>query len=125
MLGGLTFAHLLGGELLAARLQAQRLAHLATTQDMRLNKAWSQYFLGCTYLHAAELPNAADQFEHAATARYLLEPPAALDALAGLKNAGLLEFPDPLLLAWLMGRAVPADRDVAHIVRIIRNTTAA
>lgn len=37
----------------------------------------------------------------------------------------LLEFPDPLLLAWLMERAVPADRDIAHIVRIIRNTTAA
>jgi LuxR family maltose regulon positive regulatory protein len=84
LLGGLTFAHLLGGQLLAARLQAQRLAHLATTQNMRLNKAWSQYFLGCSYLHAAELANAADRFEHAATARYLLEPPAAVDAMAGL-----------------------------------------
>jgi LuxR family maltose regulon positive regulatory protein len=84
LLGGLTFAHLLGGELLAARLQAQRLAHLATKQNMRLNKAWSQYFLGCTYLHAAELANAAERFEHAATARYLLEPPAAVDAMAGL-----------------------------------------
>jgi ATP/maltotriose-dependent transcriptional regulator MalT len=84
LLGGLTFAHLLGGELLAARLQAQRLAHLATKQDMRLNKAWSQYFLGCTYLHAAELANAADRFEHAAAMRHLLEPLAAVDAMAGL-----------------------------------------
>jgi LuxR family maltose regulon positive regulatory protein len=84
LLGGLTFAHLLGGELLAARLQAQRLAYLATKQDMRLNKAWSQYFLGCTYLHAAELANAADRFEHAAAMRHLLEPLAAVDAMASL-----------------------------------------
>lgn len=37
----------------------------------------------------------------------------------------LLEYPDQLLLACLMGRMVPTDTDVAHIVRIIRNTTAA
>ena len=49
----------------------------------------------------------------------------ALDAAGRGHLARLLEFPDPLLLAWLMGRAIPADRDIAHIVRIIRNTTAA
>ena len=49
----------------------------------------------------------------------------ALDSTGRRQMMRLLEFPDQLLLAWLMGRAVPADRDVAHIVRIIRNTTAA
>ena len=49
----------------------------------------------------------------------------ALDTDGRGHLARLLEFPDQLLLAWLMGRAVPADRDVAHIVRIIRNTSAA
>jgi antitoxin CptB len=39
--------------------------------------------------------------------------------------AKLLEYPDPLLLAWLMQRAVPSDGDMAHLVRIIRDTTAA
>lgn len=49
----------------------------------------------------------------------------SLDAAGRWHLVRLLEFPDPLLLAWLMGRSVPADRDVARIVRIIRNTTAA
>jgi antitoxin CptB len=48
-----------------------------------------------------------------------------LDSDERKQLARLLEFPDPLLLAWLLERAVPADRDIAHIVRIIRNTTAA
>lgn len=35
--------------------------------------------------------------------------------------ARLLEYPDGVLLEWLMGRMVPTDRDVAHIVREIRH----
>jgi antitoxin CptB len=34
----------------------------------------------------------------------------------------LLEYPDSVLLEWLTGHMVPADRDVAHIVREIRHT---
>jgi antitoxin CptB len=56
---------------------------------------------------------------------FMAEGYDALDRTGRVHMMRLLEFPDPLLLAWLMGRAVPADRDVAHIVRIIRNTTAA
>ena len=33
----------------------------------------------------------------------------------------LLEYPDGVLLEWLMGRMVPTDTDVAHIVREIRH----
>ena len=84
LLGGLTFVHLLRGELRAARMQAQRVAHLADTHDMRLNRAWSHYLLGCTHLQTAELENAAAQFERAVGMRYLLEPRAAVDAMAGL-----------------------------------------
>jgi antitoxin CptB len=36
----------------------------------------------------------------------------------------LLEYPDPVLLEILMGRMVPADRDVAWIAREIRHSTA-
>ena len=35
----------------------------------------------------------------------------------------LLEYPDSVLLECLMGRMVPADKDVAHIVQEIRHTT--
>ncbi len=36
----------------------------------------------------------------------------------------LLEYPDSVLLECLMGRMVPADKDVAHIVQEIRHTPA-
>jgi antitoxin CptB len=36
----------------------------------------------------------------------------------------LLEYPDSVLLECLMGRMVPADKDVAHIAQEIRHTTA-
>jgi len=35
----------------------------------------------------------------------------------------LLDYPDDVLLELLMGRMAPADKDVAHIVQEIRNTT--
>jgi len=36
----------------------------------------------------------------------------------------LLDYPDAVLLELLMGRMMPADRDVANIVHDIRNTFA-
>jgi len=36
----------------------------------------------------------------------------------------LLEYPDSVLLECLMGRMVPADKDVAQIAQEIRHTTA-
>jgi antitoxin CptB len=36
----------------------------------------------------------------------------------------LLGYPDAVLLEWLMGRMVPADKDVASIVQDIRHTAA-
>ena len=36
----------------------------------------------------------------------------------------LLEYPDSVLLECLMGRMVPADKDVAHIVQEIRHAAA-
>ena len=48
-----------------------------------------------------------------------------LDAatLAGLET--LLGYPDAVLLEWLMGRQIPSDREVAQLVRQIRDTAAA
>jgi antitoxin CptB len=36
----------------------------------------------------------------------------------------LLNYPDAVLLEWLMGRQIPSDREVAQLVRNIRNSTA-
>lgn len=36
----------------------------------------------------------------------------------------VLQYPDTLLLEMLMGRAIPADTEVAHVVERIRNAAA-
>jgi antitoxin CptB len=45
-----------------------------------------------------------------------------LDQPARQQFARMLEYPDQLLLEWLMGKAVPADREVRNIVQSIRCT---
>ncbi|MCW9058105.1 MAG: succinate dehydrogenase assembly factor 2 [Gammaproteobacteria bacterium] len=37
----------------------------------------------------------------------------------------LLNYPDAVLLEWLMGRQVPSDKEVAQLVQNIRNTATA
>ncbi len=46
---------------------------------------------------------------------------ASLDAERRQALEKLLGFPDPLLLEYLMGRAVPFDKDVADVVARIRH----
>ena len=48
-----------------------------------------------------------------------------LDSLQQQTFNRLLDYPDDVLLELLMGRMAPADKDVAHIVQEIRNTTTA
>jgi antitoxin CptB len=45
-----------------------------------------------------------------------------LDANARRRFEQMLEYPDEVLLEWLMGRIVPSDKDVSDIVRRIRST---
>ncbi|MGB7932753.1 MAG: succinate dehydrogenase assembly factor 2 [Gammaproteobacteria bacterium] len=47
-----------------------------------------------------------------------------LDAQERSSFARLLDYPDAVLFEWLMGRMVPADKDVASIVQDIRHTAA-
>jgi antitoxin CptB len=47
-----------------------------------------------------------------------------LDAQERESFTRLLEYPDAVLLECLMGRMVPADREVASIVQDIRHTAA-
>jgi antitoxin CptB len=48
-----------------------------------------------------------------------------LDGEGRRRFAELLGCPDALLFEWLTGRMVPADREVAEIVAIIRDASAA
>ena len=55
--------------------------------------------------------------------RFLVQRYSSLDRLAQETFIRLLDYPDDVLLELLMGRMAPADKDVAHIVQEIRNTT--
>ena len=56
--------------------------------------------------------------------RFLLQRYHQLDKLEQETFTRLLDYPDDVLFELLMGRMAPADKDVAHIVQEIRNTTA-
>ena len=84
LVAGLTFIHLIGGDLAQARLEARRLRQIAEKFNMRLTRAWSAYMCACADLHAGDLEAALGHFVDAEAKRYALEPMAALDAMAGL-----------------------------------------
>ncbi len=47
---------------------------------------------------------------------------AQLDADATQRFDALLDYPDAVLLEWMMGRIQPADKDVAKLVEQIRSS---
>jgi antitoxin CptB len=48
---------------------------------------------------------------------------AALDARERERFDQLLDYPDAVLLEWLLGRMQPSDRDAGHLVSKIRSAT--
>jgi len=78
------FVHLIRGDLPEARVEAQRLRQVAKKFRIRNTEAWSLQLWACTHLHTGELASAASHFDQAVALRYVLEPRAAVDALAGL-----------------------------------------
>jgi LuxR family maltose regulon positive regulatory protein len=84
LIAGLAFIYQLWGELPRTRVEAQRLLRVSKAHKMGLAEAWSWYFLGWSHLHAEELEAALFHFAKAVDRRYVLEPRAAVDALAGL-----------------------------------------
>jgi LuxR family maltose regulon positive regulatory protein len=84
LIASLVFIHLVCGDLPRARVEAQRLRIVAQRNGIRNTEAWSCYMLACTHLHVGELAAASRHFAHAVEQRYVLEPMAAVDALAGL-----------------------------------------
>ncbi len=55
---------------------------------------------------------------------FLVRRYSSLDAGEQKTFEVLLDYPDAVLLELLMGRMMPADKDVANIVQEIRNTAA-
>ena len=47
---------------------------------------------------------------------------AELDAAGRRRFDGILDYPDAVLLDWLMGRIQPTDKDVAHLIAQIRSS---
>jgi antitoxin CptB len=52
---------------------------------------------------------------------FLRQCHASFDAATRERFETLLRYPDAVLLEWLMGRQIPSDREVARLVRQIRN----
>ena len=84
LIGSLVFVELTDGELMKARAHGQQLKTEMRVHRIANTEAWSDYLLGCTYLHANELDAASAHFAEAASKRHVLEPKAALETLAGL-----------------------------------------
>ena len=84
LVGGLAFVHSISGDLRRSRLDAQRLKLVASKLRIRNTEAWASYLHACSHLHAGELDAATSHFADAAELRYVLEPRAAVDTLAGL-----------------------------------------
>ena len=84
LIASLVFIHLVCGDMSRGRAEAQRLQLIAEKFDMSLTEAWSSYMRACTHLHAGETETASRHFADAVERRYVLEPMAAVDALAGL-----------------------------------------
>ena len=83
LIAGLAFIYLLWGDLHLARVEAQSLQRVSKKHNMSLAEAWSYYFLACTQLQTGEFEAASVHFTQAVELRYVLEPRAAVDALAG------------------------------------------
>jgi LuxR family maltose regulon positive regulatory protein len=84
LIAGLSFIYLVCGDLLSVRVAAKRLLLLSNQHNMLLTKAWGYYFLACSHLHCGELEAALLHFNQTVDLRYMLEPRAAVDAMAGL-----------------------------------------
>jgi LuxR family maltose regulon positive regulatory protein len=95
LIASLAFIYQLCGDLHPALLEAQRLQEVSKKHNMGLTEAWSYNMLACTYLHTGEFEAASLHFAQAVEMRYVLEPRAAVDALAGLAlTQQLMQEPD-------------------------------
>ena len=80
----LIWVHLSSGELGPAVVEAQRMQAVTRKSRIANADAWSSYLGALVHLHSFDLDGAAQRFAAAARQRFVLEPAAAIDSLAGL-----------------------------------------
>ena len=84
LIAGLYFVYHLTGNILRARVEAERLHAVATRSKIVYTGVWSSYMLACSYFHANELESALEHFTVVVRQRYILHTRAAVDAIAGM-----------------------------------------
>jgi len=84
LIASLAYIHMLSGDLYQLQKEGQRLLDVSKKHNMSLAEAWGYYFLAFGYLHAGKLEAALSHFVQVDELRYVMEPRAAIDALAGL-----------------------------------------
>ncbi len=84
LIANLAFIHLIAGDLVDARAEAERLEHVARKSHLPNSGAWGSYVKGCTHLHANELDAAVRDLGKASDLRYVLDTRASVDAMSGL-----------------------------------------
>jgi LuxR family maltose regulon positive regulatory protein len=109
LIAGLGYIHMLGGDLYQLRKEGQRLADVSKKHNMHLAEAWGYYFLAFGYLHAGKLEAALPHFVQVDELRYVMEPRAMIDALAGLA-----------LTQQLLQREVEAEKSIQRLQEFAR-----
>ena len=80
----LGYIHMLSGDLYQLQKEGQRLASVSKKHNMGLAEGWGYYFLAFGYLYTGKLEAALPQLVQVHELRYVMEPRAVIDALAGL-----------------------------------------
>jgi LuxR family maltose regulon positive regulatory protein len=122
LIAGLSFIYLVCGDLLSVRVEAKRLLLLSREHNMLLTKAWSYYFLACSYLHCGELEAALLHFTKTVDLRYMLEPRAAVDAMAGLAlTQQLMGLKDDATESWRQLQTFAAELNGENYFAVARS----
>jgi len=122
LIAGLSFIYLICGDLLSVRVQAKRLLLISEEHNMLLTKAWSYYFLACSHLHSGELEAALLHFNQTVDLRYMLEPRAAVDAMAGLAlTQQLMGLKDDATESWRQLQIFAAELNEENYLAVARS----
>lgn len=109
LIAGLAYIRMLSGDLYQLQKEAQRLLDVSKKHKMGLAEAWGNYFLAFGYLHTGKLEAALPHFVQVNELRYVMEPRAAIDALAGLA-----------LTQQFLQREVEAEKSIQRLQEFVR-----
>jgi LuxR family maltose regulon positive regulatory protein len=87
LLAGLTFIHVISGELNEAIRTNRELYNFAKEHDYEFARAWSVYLRGLIHFYRNELEEAISSFSEVRELRYISHRQAAIDGIGGLALA--------------------------------------